>query len=229
MKKKVMVVFFALVIAIFLSTRYFGRILEKKMSIYVYEEVDRVTKMLVREVLDEEFLNSLNIKDLYFLNFDENNFRIIDYNVVAVNKILGIVNNKISARLNDFDCGNVELMYEGTNFIKYVNGDKQGVFLNVPLGVMFSNPIFVSVGPKVPIRLLLSGQVESDLVTSIKQYGINNALLEIKVQIVVSEKIIFPFSSKYVDVSFDFPLVVELISGKVPENYLNNEKFDIME
>lgn len=229
MKKKVMVVFLALVIAIFLSTRYFGRILEKKMSIYVYEEVDRVTKMLVREVLDEEFLNSLNIKDLYFLNFDENNFRIIDYNVVAVNKILGIVNNKISARLNDFDCGNVELMYEGTNFIKYVNGDKHGVALNVPLGVMFSNPIFVSVGPKVPIRLLLSGQVESDLVTSIKQYGINNALLEIKVQIVVSEKIIFPFSSKYVDVSFDFPLVVELISGKVPENYLNNEKFDIIE
>lgn len=229
MKNKGIVLFIILFIAIFISTKYFGRLIEKKMSAYVYEEVDRVTKMIIREVLDENFLKSLDIKGLYQLDFQEDSFKVIDYDVVKVNKILGIVNNKVSKRLNDLDCGNVELIYEGTSFVKYVNGNKHGIALNVPLGVLFSNPVLVSVGPKVPIRVLLSGQVESDLVTTIKQYGINNVLLEIKVKIVVSEKVVFPFSSKYIDVDFEFPLVIELISGKVPENYLNTEKFDIIE
>ena len=229
MKSKGIILFVILAVAIFLSTKYFGKLIEKKMSVYVFEEVDRVTKMIVREVLDEEFLNSLDIKDLYKLDFQEDSFKVIDYDVVKVNKILGIVNNNVSKRLNDLDCGNVGLIYEGTSFVKYSKGDKHGIALNVPLGVLFSNPVLVSVGPKVPIRVLLSGQVESDLITSIRQYGINNILLEIKVKVVVSEKVVFPFSSKYIDVDFEFPLILELISGKVPENYLNTEKFDIIE
>lgn len=54
-------------------------------------------------------------------------------------------------------------------------------------------------------------------------------LLEMSIEIIVKEKVAFPFSSDYVDVSLTLPLVIELISGKVPENYLNNEKFDIIE
>ena len=49
------------------------------------------------------------------------------------------------------------------------------------------------------------------------------------IEIVVKEKVAFPFSSEYIDVFLNLPLVIELISGKVPENYLNNEKFDIIE
>lgn len=228
MKNKLIIIFIILVISIVLSTKYFGRLVEEKMSVYVYEEVDRVTKMLIREVLDEEFLNSLNINDLYQVN-DTLDVSSIDYDVVKVNKILGIINNKISDRLHDFDSGEVDLLYEGTNFLRYSKDDSVGMAIKVPLGVLFSNPIISSIGPKVPVRLLLSGQVESDLVTSIKQYGINNVLLEIDIKIVVSEKIVFPFSSRYVDVCFEFPLVIKLISGKVPENYLNTEKFDIIE
>lgn len=228
MKNKFIITTIILVISIVISTKYFGRLVEEKMSIYVYEEVDRVTKMLIREVLDEEFLSSLNINDLYKVN-DNLGVSSIDYDVVKVNKILGIINNKISDRLHDFDSGEVDLIYEGTSFLKYSKGDSVGMAIKVPIGILFSNPIITSIGPKVPVRLLLSGQVESDLVTSIKQYGINNVLLEIDIEIVISEKIIFPFSSRYVDVNFEFPLVIKLISGKVPENYLNTEKFDIIE
>lgn len=228
MKNKFIITTIILVISIVISTKYFGRLVEEKMSIYVYEEVDRVTKMLIREVLDEEFLASLNINDLYKVN-DNLGVSSIDYDVVKVNKILGIINNKISDRLHDFDSGEVDLIYEGTSFLKYSKGDSVGMAIKVPIGILFSNPIITSIGPKVPVRLLLSGQVESDLVTSIKQYGINNVLLEIDIEIVISEKIIFPFSSRYVDVNFEFPLVIKLISGKVPENYLNTEKFDIIE
>ena len=76
--------------------------------------------------------------------------------------------------------------------------------------------------------MLLSGQVESDISTSIKQYGINNVLLEIDADIKVREKIIFPFSSHYVDVKLKVPLIIELISGKIPENFLNSQNSDII-
>ena len=108
-------------------------------------------------------------------------------------------------------------------------GKKSGLYINVPLGIAFSNPILFSIGPSIPVKILLSGQIETKILTNVRQYGINSILFEISIEINVYEKIIFPFSNRYVKVELEVPLIVELISGKVPENYLNSQKSDIIE
>ena len=196
------------------------------MSCYIEEEVNKVAKILIREVLDENFLNTLSLEQLFNIKKNINNeIEMIDLNTSKVNGILGKINNEIIYYFAEFEKGNIDLIYEARLIKKYDNG----MYLSVPLGVIFKNPIIVSIGPSIPVKLLFSGDVESNINTSIKQYGINNVLLEIYVEINVQEKIIFPFSSKYVDICFELPLVIELISGKVPESYLNSDKFDIIE
>ena len=78
-----------------------------------------------------------------------------------------------------------------------------------------------NIGPKIPIKLNLIGDVISNIETKVTNYGINNALLEIGVYVEVSSKINLPFISKTVKVSNVIPISMKVIEGKVPQMYLN--------
>ncbi len=224
-RKKFLFILILLIISIGCSVACFGRMIEKKLSFYVEEEVNRVSNVLIREVLNKEFLNELDMSNLFLIKRNDNMIEDINFDTVKINQILGEINDKVIYYFNEFDKGRIDDFYDSTLFKKYDNG----VYLDISLGVIFKNPIIYNIGPKIPIKLLFSGDVKSNLVTSVKEYGINTILLEIDVEIIVTEKIIFPFSNKYVSIMFDFPLVIEIISGKVPDGYIINEKFDIIE
>jgi sporulation protein YunB len=226
-KKRYILVLLLLIGVISLSVSYLGKLIEKKISKYVYDEVNKTSKMLIRDILNEKFICNLDLDSLFVVEKNSlGEIVLIDFDVTKVNMILGLVSDEVVKRFKDFNSGDSFDSYYSSNLIrKYDNG----VMLSVPLGLIFSNPILTNIGPKIPIKLRFSGEVEADVVTSIKQYGINSVLLEMGIEIVVKEKVAFPFSSEYIDVFLNLPLVIELISGKVPENYLNNEKFDIIE
>ena len=229
-KRKVLIVLTSLVLCTCVSASLLGRIIDQKMSSYVTEEVDKVSKILIRKILNDDFFDKFDLKKLFHISKkNDGEIEMIDFDTVEVNRVLGNINDEIIYYFNEFDNGNISLIEKYSNvFNNYVSGDQRGVFINIPIGIIFSNSMVFGVGPSIPIKILLSGQVKSDIKTSIKQYGINNVLLEIDVVIEVKEKIIFPFSSKYVNVSLEMPLVLELISGKVPENYLNTQNSDII-
>lgn len=192
--------------------------MEKKMSKYVYDEVNRVSKMLIRDILNEKFIKNLDLDNLFVVEKNSlNEIELIDFNITKLNTVLGIVSDEVVQKFKEFNSGESFDSYYNSGFIKkYENG----IMLFVPVGMVFTNPLFTNMGPKIPIRLKFSGQVEADIDTSVQQYGINSVLLEMNIDIVVTEKISFPFSSEYIDVSLSLPLVIELISGKVPEAYL---------
>lgn len=226
-KKKLICVFLVLIIAISCSVSFLGRIIEKKISTYVYDEVNKTSKMLIRDILNENFIKGLDLDNLFVIeknSFDE--IELIDFDITKLNTILGIVSDEVVEKFKEFNNGDSFEGYYSSNLIKKYDN---GVMLSVPIGIVFANPLFTNMGPRIPIKLKFSGQVEADVVTSIRQYGINSVLLEMNIEIMVREKISFPLTSEYIDVSLSLPLVIELISGKVPENYLNNEKFDIIE
>ena len=225
-KKRNGFIFFVVILAFFViyGVSSLGKLVEDKIAVFVYDEVNKVSKMLIREILDESFFNGLNIDSLFVVERNSaGEVELINFDTGKLNDVLGRINDRIIYYFEEFDNGNVEAIYGDLGiFKKYkINGD-DGIYLDVPLGIVFSNPIISNIGPKVPIKIVFSGQVESDIETSIKQYGFNSALLEIDVKIRVVEKVIFPFSSQYVDVVLNLPLVIELISGKVAYNYLNS-------
>ncbi len=230
-KKKIIFVYLALIIFTILSVSMFGKMIDDKMSNYVTEEVNKVSKILIRKILEDNFWNDITLDDLFVVNKNESGeIDLIDLKTKKVNEVLGKSNSIILYYFNEFDKGNVELINKYSDvFNRYMVGKKSGLYINVPLGIAFSNPILFSIGPSIPVKILLSGQIETKILTNVRQYGINSILFEISIEINVYEKIIFPFSNRYVKVELEVPLIVELISGKVPENYLNSQKSDIIE
>jgi sporulation protein YunB len=213
-------------ISIAMSVSFLGKLIENRMCGYVYDEINRISKMLIRDILNEEFISKLDLDNLFVVEKNAfNEIELMDFDITKLNTILGIVSDEVVTRFKDFNNGDSFESYYSSNLIKRYDN---GIMLSVPIGIIFSNPLITNMGPRVPIKLKFSGQVEANIVTSVKQYGINSVLLGMDIEIMVREKVSFPLKSDYVDVSLSLPLVIELISGKVPENYLNGEKFGII-
>ena len=89
----------------------------------------------------------------------------------------------------------------------------------IPLS-RFTNNIFIgNIGPKIPVKFNIVGDAHSNIKTNVKEYGINNALVEIIVNISVTERVIMPFISKKVDISVDVPISIKLVKGEIPIYY----------
>ena len=67
----------------------------------------------------------------------------------------------------------------------------------------------------------LVGDTVSNIKTNIQNYGINNALVEVFVNLQVRVNVILPFISKKVVVDSDIPIALKLIQGTIPNYYSN--------
>ena len=110
-KKKIIFVYLALIIFTILSVSMFGKLIDDKMSDYVTEEVNKVSKILIRKILEDNFWNDITLDDLFVVNKNESGeIDLIDLKTKKVNEVLGKSNSIILYYFNEFDKGNVELI-----------------------------------------------------------------------------------------------------------------------
>ena len=98
---------------------------------------------------------------------------------------------------------------------------EKGIILEVPLGVISNSALLTNLGPKVPVKLSLIGDVSSGFSTEVEEYGINNALITLNVDIKVNAKVVLPFVSDDMNIDASIPIAMKVIQGKIPEYYLN--------
>lgn len=96
-----------------------------------------------------------------------------------------------------------------------------GIVFFVPLGQAINVPLLGNLGPKIPIRFHIIGNVNSTVDTKISEFGINNAYVEVGIHLRVNVQIIVPFASKSSTVEQHIPVAIGLIRGTVPHIYTN--------
>ena len=149
------------------------------------------------------------------ININKNSkdeIQMIDFNSMEVNKLLISVTEEVLSDLKNLEKGSNDISFEK---IKYENK----VFYEIPLGALSKNIFLANLGPKLPIKLSIIGDVMSNIKTEVKEYGINNALIEVFINVTVSEKVVMPFISETMDVSVDVPVSLKLIHGNIPQYY----------
>ena len=100
------------------------------------------------------------------------------------NNLLKDINDKAMKRLNAIEKGDttdIELSdsLKGTRLTFLDNG----VVCDIPIGSLFSNGLIVNLTTSIPIRFSFIGTVSSNIVTEVKEYGFNNALIEVGVEV----------------------------------------------
>ncbi|PIC62857.1 sporulation protein YunB [Sporosarcina sp. P13] len=100
----------------------------------------------------------------------------------------------------------------------------QGIVFFVPLGQATNIPLIGNLGPKIPIRFHVIGDVHATVDTKITEFGINNAHVEVNVIVKVNVQIIVPLATSRSVVEQKIPVAIGLIRGKVPQIYSKGEQ-----
>ena len=149
--------------------------------------------------------------DLFSIDKNSNGeIRMITYNSNEATKLINDITHNIQ---NSFD--ELESVFNGHD--KYVIDE-------IPLGVIFSNALLRNFGPKIKVRIDIVGDVISELETEVKPYGINNALVEVRVKLKSKAMVILPLVSSEISVDNVIPISINIVNGSIPEAYIKTYK-----
>lgn len=208
----------------FLFIYYFNQKLGPGLITCAEDEVKHLTTLVMNNCI-RKYINQTEHLDLIKIEKNDNEeIERIQYDT----KILNQTRTKITTMLeNDLDYmvkGNLEAIDLNPNKLsdEYYEKTKEGILFTVSMGSSTGNSLLANIGPKIPLNLQTVGEVMTNINTKITEYGMNNALIEVNIELEATTVIHMPFLSKKVTVKNTIPLTMEIIKGNIPSYYLGN-------
>ena len=212
-KKKIKPIIIIIIILVnsFLIIKYINKTISPKIIHYASLEIKKLSNLIITKSIKTESLEKLNINDLFLITKNEKNeILTVDINTVILNKVILESTITIQENLKKLEQGKINNNNEE---------NKNGVVLKIPLGQIYNNFLLNNLGPKIPVKLKILGDMETKINTNIKNYGINNALIEITLDITIKEEVILPISTEEIKVTSSLPVAMKIIEGSVPSYY----------
>ena len=177
---------------------------------YGEHQCENIYTKILNYVIEENLTKEIKDKIVIYSN-DE--ILSIDFNTSILNSISS---NAIRKTQMYYDRLSKNKLDE--EILNKMNVDKNYIY-KIPFSLIFKNPFFSSIGPDIPIRYRTINNVTGQLTTNLKEYGINNALLEIDLTLNVNAIIDVPIKHEKIKFDISVPLVMKLIQGKIPEAF----------
>lgn len=91
----------------------------------------------------------------------------------------------------------------------------------IPLGEITDSFILATYGPKIPLKLIPLGRVNTELIDSFESAGINQTRHKIYLKVHTEVQIIVPFIKESVEVITTIPVADTIYIGDVPDTVIN--------
>jgi sporulation protein YunB len=187
------------------------------------KETKRIANLIIDSSVDQQILKGdIDVNNLIKVEKDESGkISSVDFDAAVVQQVLAKTNDSVQKSLRAAMKGNLhELEFSGEE-IKTKEPKEKGIIYYIPLGQATNNTLLGNLGPRIPVRFYIIGNVSSDVKETIQPFGINNALVKVFIQIEVNVQVVIPFATKTATVSSNIPIAMQVISGEVP-NFYNN-------
>lgn len=186
---------------------------------YINIEVERVTNNIVNKSINELMATNEYGKFL-IIERDTNDIEKISYNTLEINRLTNDVSKYIQKELLELDDGYIDDFFVSDRMRKSrFNKIKKGIICDVSLGSIRNSSMFANVGPMIPIKLVFMSQVKTDVDVKIKEYGINNVMVEIYLIVKVREVISMPITSDSREIIVKEPISIDIVRGSIPNYY----------
>lgn len=188
--------------------------MDKTLKPYIDIEVERLTNNIVLKSIHKSLDKDYNFK------LEDNKSQNIYYDTKKLNKIKNSITNDIQDTLINLDNGNINDFFISEKLKKSrFKKVKNGIICDVSIDSIQNFSLFANVSPTIPIKLIFSDQLNSDIDVDIKEYGINNVIIQVYLIVTVKEQVIMPLSSKRSTIVIKEPISIDIIRGKIPEYY----------
>ena len=214
----------ALIISIFLLFKYINNRVSPLLLDYAEIESKKLSSIIVSKAINNEIAKEMTVDNLFIITkSDDGEIRTIDFNPVLVNQLLLKATTAVQTNLKYLEDGNIDKLELGDNVLINYDPDnlRQGIFYKVPSGIVFNNALLANLGPKIPVRFSLIRDIIANIQTNVTNYGINNALIDVKMSLKLNQKVILPISTRNISVEVTVPIALKIVQGVVPEYYFN--------
>ena len=195
-----------------ITLKYINKNISPKLIEYASAEIKKISNLIISKSITQNEIEKFDTNNLYIITKNEKNeILTLDLNTPLINKIVFQVTDKIQENLKQLELGKINEYNENSN----------GVILKIPLGLATNNFILNNYGPKIPVKMKILGNMDSNINTKITNYGINSALIETYIEITITEQVILPITTKEINITSKIPIAIKLINGKVPDYYQN--------
>ena len=142
------------------------------------------------------------------------------YDTWKINIMKNDITKEIQNVLTNLDNGIIDEYYVFDRIKKgRFKKVKNGIVCDVSIGSVRNSVLFSSVGPSIPIKLIFSSQIKSDIDIEVVEYGINNALVKMYLVVSIKEQINMPITSKRSEIQVREPISINLMKGDIPNYY----------
>ena len=221
-------VFLWVLIFLVISCFYLLKIIDKHFTPILLEvaelEINKFSTILSNKAIAQVLEDKINTDDLFdTLMSDSGEIQMIDFNPIVVNQVLNVATSVVQNNLKLLEEGELDTIgvYDMDLPEDRLEDLKKGIIAKIPIGVITGNSLLSNLGPEIPVRLHYLGDVNSNVSTKITQYGINNVLVEIGVDLEITAQIILPFVTDQIKLEYNIPLAIKMIQGKIPDYYGN--------
>ena len=200
-KNTIYVIIALTITLVIISFIYINKRVLPVMLVVAQNESIRLTNNIINESVKKELDSGITFDKLFIITYENNKISTIDFDSIIVNRIQNNITNNILERLENIE---------------------NDVIYKIPLTYSYNNTFLTNISPKVPVRLRPIGYINSNIKTKVTNYGINNALIEVYIDITVSIQVVLPLISNKVDTNLAVPLAIKLIKGDIPEFFGSN-------
>lgn len=217
------VIFIFLVIFLFLFINYYSNKALPLMVAYAEAETKKLIILVINKAVTKQ-INNVDTNDIFEVTYNSNgDVILIDFNSKRSSIALSTITSLVEVNLRAIEEGKIDMIELPDNSLNSLDTDllEKGIILEVPLGVINNSVLLSNLGPKVPVKLSLIGDVSSGFSTDVDEYGINNALITLYIDVEVNARIILPFVSDDMNISASIPIAMKVIQGNIPNYYMN--------
>lgn len=222
--EKILILLFSTIITSFFLLERIDEKLKPVITKYINLEVERTTSNIMNSAVNE-ITEKYIIDDLIEIKKNaKDEIQLITYNTKEVNELLKEINDEISNQLLLIEEGKIK-DFDLSSDLKIGNltEKKEGLVYEIPLGsIIGQSTLFAHIGPKIPIKMNFIGQINTNLKTKVKEYGINNIVVELYVQAEILTRATMPISTKNKKIKLESPLSIQIIQGQIPSYYFDS-------
>ena len=193
---------------------------------YAEVQTRKVASYVVSQAINSKTSSILDVNDVIIdLPTQTEDMITTKFNTQIINQVRAETTSLVKEYLEQAENGDLSNLPNLEN-VEYDVGKMEagdGIVFFVPLGQALNIPIIGNLGPKFPIRFHIIGNVQSDVESTIAEFGINNAKVDVNLIIHVNVQIIIPFASKSASVQQKIPIAMGLVRGTVPHIYSAGE------
>lgn len=211
------------IILSFIFINYYSKKAYPILKSYAEAETKKLTILIINKAVTKQLYN-MDVEELFKVTYNKDGeIILIDFDTKKTSKILSNMTSLVELNMRAVEEGKIDMLELPENSLSNYNMDllSKKIICEIPFGLTTGSSLLSNIGPKIPVKISLVGDVSTNFSTEVVEYGINNALLKVIVNISVTTKVILPITSEDLTINANIPIGMKVIQGKIPNYYLN--------